>query len=1206
MPSVTFVFTHPGLSRIWEQARRLLAAEGIDLSVAHQMQGLDWRAFAAERIVPADVAYLDITRHFGSFDILLEAARTVSLVVPASLEACAAWPQPDGTIASGVQAYLKTGTAEALADAARWLLHRAGLLEKSPPPPEAPVLAAIYHPDADILWQEAGSYLAWADQRNGASSGAAAVALIGDRNAWLNGDRAATDQCIAALEAEGLCPIPIFCDSEMASGVGAADHPLTALIASAGSRLGAIWNAAIVHGKTSDGAEGGGPFALHDVPVIQLVRHWAATEEEWRRSSEGLNPLTMAFSLVRPEMMGAIDPTLFAASLPPDPAAGDLRSPAPLSDQILRMAGRTKAWIGLRRSANADKRIAIMLHNPPCKAVEANIGYASSLDALDSAVGLLRRLRAEGYRVEDIPEDGQALLKRILERKAISEFRWTNVEEIVAKGGMLAEIGEADYRADFDRLPAAVRQDVDRAWGTFPAKSMVRDPDGPAPALVVSGLKFGNVLVMTEPKRGCWGARCDGEVCRILHEPDIPPPHHWLATYWYLQKQADALVVMGADGPLEYLPGKRVGLSEDCFPNISLGNLPVVYPYVMNNVGEGLIAKRRGRAVLIDHLSAPVAKVASMSKRWDDLEELHRQYLHAAGQGGLRKGQLAQSLRQELAALGLLARDADDRALDLAIDQLPRRLAAMRGRTLEVASHVLGAPPDEARAALYVDEARGTSGRAVDEAKLRGVLARCGDELDAVVAALSGRFVKPGPSGHLSRGRIEVLPTGRNFFGTDLALLPTQAACEVGAQMGEKLLRAYLRDEDDFPRTVGITLWSSDAFQADGELASQILWLMGCRPKYDGNGKVTGIEVLPLDALRMDMDDGAARSRPRIDVVVQMSSVVRDVLPGFYALFDKAVAAVSELDEPDERNFVRAHVKARMAELRSTLDGVDEAGLKRLASYRCFSSGDGAYGSGIGLALDASAWSDDADLAEVLINSTGSAFGADGKAATLPAARVMNEYAGLIRTMDLAYQRAASASGDVLAYGCYIGPQAGSAAAKRGLGGGGMRLYWGDTQSTVDGEVRTVREELALSLATSLLSQDWFEEMKKRGYAGGSEVGNRTNHLFAWSATTREVDKAQFDAVHDMYVRNQENRAWLKENNPYALEELTRRLLEASARGLWTADAARLAELEAVVLDIEGDIEEAMGPVRGEFQGGAVDIRTRGQVKEWAYEFRAK
>jgi cobaltochelatase CobN len=1204
MLKATFVFTHVSLARVWDRAAEILREQGIELRVVGQMSPLDWEDFVETSVRPAGAVYLDITRHFGSFDLLVEAARQVKLALPGGIETQAAMPDFDRAALAAVQSYLRVGRAEDLAHAVAWMLHRAGLTAKMPPPPGDPVLFGVHHPDADRIWNDAADYLAWADARAPERRDAPAVGLIFDRAGWLNGETASVDLCVSRLEAAGAVPVPVFCDWDVGVGYGAPDHPLRRLFEQCGPRLAALWNAGAIYGREESGE--GGPFACHGVPVFQLMRNWHSSIEEWRQSGEGLNPISVSFSLTRPEIMGMSDPTLVSCSRPGPDGSMERKTVEPIAEQVERLAGRTMAWAALQRKPNAEKKVAILLHNPPCKGLEATIGNAGSLDALQSVVEVLRRLAAEGYAVSEIPADGEALLKLILARKAISEFRWTNVEEIVAKGGMIAEIDEATYRRDFDRLPVEVRRAVDEAWGAFPAKSMVRNPDGPRPTLAISGLRFGNVLVMTDPKRGCWGPKCDGEVCRILHDPDIPPPHHWLATFWYLQRNVDALVMMGAEGPMEFLPGKRVGLSESCYPNISLGNLPVIYPYVMNNTGEGLIAKRRARVVLVDHLSAPVARADAIGKRWDDLAELHRQYLHADGMSRSRKRELAEDLRTELSSLGLLAEGADAATFDQALEALPRRLTAMRNRTLQAGLHTLGRVPDAERTAMYVAEARGIENRVLDGARLTSALAACGDEMDALIGALSGRFVKPGPSGHLSRGKIETLPTGRNFYGIDLSLLPTRAACEVGARMGEKLLDAYLADEGKFPETIGITLWSIDAFQADGELASQILWLMGCKPRYDAGGKVGGVDVVPLDEMVRRMPDGTARPRPRIDVVVQMSSVVRDTLPGIYALFDKAVAAVSELDEPADRNFVRAHVRARVAELRASLADATDDSLKRLASYRCFSSGDGAYGSGVGLALDASAWEDDADLAEVLVNTSGQAFGADGRAAEMPAATLMREYAGLVGRMDMSYQRAASASTDLLATGCYVGIQGGSAAAKRGLGGGSMRLYWGDTHSSAEGEVRTLKEEITLSLASTLVNRDWLEEVKTRGYPGASEVGNRANHLFAWSATTHEVDKAQFDGVHDMYVSNPENRAWLKETNIYALEELTRRLLEAHARGLWAADGRRLEELRAAVLEIEGDIEESMGSVKGEFQGSSVDIKTRAAVKEWDYEFRAK
>jgi cobaltochelatase CobN len=1162
MPKVTFLFTHATLDRVWKQALELLP-RGVEVTLSHQGAPFDPAMLSG-----CAAAYLDISRHAACFDAVVTVAATLPLAVPGGLDMQAAFPQGDTTARAMVQAYIKAGTPRDLAHAALFLLHRAGAWENAPPSPGEPVLAGIHH----------------ASPATGP-----VVAILFDRGAWLNGDTVVVDHCVAALSEAGLGPAALFCDAELGRRLGEPDHPLTRLLDEHGSRLAAIWNLTGMHGRTEAGD--GGPFVRHGVPVFQLLRHWTADEAQWRGRTEGLSPMSVAFAVTRPEMMGSIDPTLVACTTT---AEDGTRQAQPVADQVARLVGRTKAWAALRTKASGDKRVAILLHNPPCKALEATIGNAAALDGLDSTVRVLRRMKDAGYTTGDIPDDGTALLNLILARKAISEFRWTNVEEIVAKGGALAFIDEAAYRADFDVLPETVRAEIDRAWGPFPAKSMVYQPAGEPPCLIISGLRFGNILVLTDPKRGCYGARCDGEVCRILHEPQIPPPHHWLATYWFLQREADVLIHMGAESALEYLPGKRVALGEQCFSTLSLGDLPSIYPFVVNSPGEGLIAKRRGRAVMIDHLSAPVARADRMGPRWDQLEDLHRQFLAADGS---RLGGLTEMLRAELVSMGLLDEAADEAALALALDQLPRRIQRLRARTLMVGRHVLGAVPGEDWSDLYVAEV----GR--DEDSVRAGLAVVGAEQDAVIAALSGRFIPPGPGGHLSRGRADILPTGRNFYGIDLALIPTEAACAVGAAMGAKLLDAYLADEGVLPATIAITLWSSDAFQADGELTAQALWLMGCRPRREGNGKVTGIEAIPLEEMILATGE-ISRRRPRMDVVVQMSGVVRDTLPGLYGLLDAAAALVADLDEGPDDNLLRAHVLEREAALADSLADLPAAGLRRLVRCRVFSAAEGSYGSGISLAMDASAWKDDADLAEVLVNWSGHAFGADGRAAS-GADVGLAEYAHLLRTTDISYQRQAAPERDLLSLSSYLDIQGGAAAAKRGLGGGGMRLYWGDSHCADGGEVRSLKEELSQSLAASLLNPDWLAMTKERGYAGARDVAERANRLYGWSATTHQVEKAQFDAVHDRYIRDRDNCDWLRSSNLYALEELTRRLLEAQARGLWDADAERLGELHAAVLDLEGDMEDRMGESGGTFQGGSVDIITRDQVKEWSYAFRA-
>ncbi|MFC1642310.1 cobaltochelatase subunit CobN, partial [Myxococcota bacterium] len=525
---------------------------------------------------------------------------------------------------------------------------------------------------------------------------------------------------------------------------------------------------------------------------------------------------------------------------------------------------------------------------------------------------------------------------------------------------------------------------------------------------------------------------------------------------------------------------------------------------------------------------------------------------------------------------------------------------------IEGRRHVLGQVPDAQATDCYWAEARGAESPAIPKESLQAALQRTSDEMEHVLHALGGRFISPGPSGHLSRGKTEVLPTGRNFFGTDLNAVPTRAAWDMGVRMGTLLLERYWEEEGQFPSTIGITLWSSDVFQAEGELVSQVLWLLGCRPVWTGAGRVRGVELIPLEELALSRADGGdVRARPRIDVVVQMSGVVRDTLPNMYVLIDEAASLAGEQDESPLHNFVRAHMQARLDSLRQEMAGAEESALRCLASARVFSSQPGSYGTGVQYAVDASAWETDQDLAEVFINWTGYAYGTDGarKSTAVPARAALKEYAHLMGTVDVAYQKALGAEYDALSISCCASSQGGMAVTRRTVSGRDAKLYWGDSVSTVQPELRDLREELELSVTGRLLNDAWLEQRKADGYQGAGTVACRVGTLFVWSALTRQVTKAHFDAVHRTLIENDDNRRWLSEANIYALEEITRRLLEASSRGLWQADERRLEQLKEIVLQIEGDMEEGIGLVQGEMQGGSVDIKTRRSVETWKYEF---
>ena len=1182
---VRLVFGHGSLTARWALAAERLREEGFDLLVCGQDASIDWEVFCRDEIAAADVVVAEISGHYANAGLIEAACAQAGWGRLAHQDR----PAEQALEIARLRAYREAAGVDDLVAGVHFLLYAAGLREGLPPPPHPPLLLGIGLPGGGCA-DDLAAYRAWHAERF-AACGGSIVALLYSRYAWLDADDAWLPIAIEQLAAQGLLAVPIFADWQLATTLAADDNPLAQLLASL-PKLSAIWNGLISHAAGEMGS--GTPFTRFGVPVFQLVRSYTQSAEAWREHPDGLAAMTVTYNMVQPEMLGTIEPLVFAGSRHEDNPAGPgsrMRCD-PLPEQIGWLAERSAAWTTLRTKANADKRLAIFLHHGPCTSVEGTIATAAGLDAAESCVRLLRHLRDDGYEVHGIPADGAALRDLLMEKRAINEFRWTNTEMIVKRGGDLALIDEDTFRQRFDRLHAEDRAALDAAWGPFPAEAMVYERAGD-PRLVVSGLRFGNIVVIIDPKRGCYGPKCDGEVCRILHEPDIPPPLHWLATYWWCQDQVDALVSLGTEWPMEYLPGKRAGLSTRCWAAISLGRLPLVYAYLCDAPGEALMARRRGQALLVDHLPAAVSMRGEEDEELAELLELHRQYeqaTHATDRA--RRREVEQSLRAAATATGLLAAEADELAWQRLLPELPRRVRRLARRRCRHHAHVIGQAPEAEQCARYA---------AMLDCDAVPELAEAPVELERIVAALSAGFVPPGPSGSLLRGRRDVLPTGRNPYGLDLSRLPNQAAETVGEDLGRRLLTAHIKEEGRFPERIAITLWSSDAFQAEGELLAQILWLLGCRAQRDQHGKVCGVDIVD------ELGEIEGRARPRCDVVVQMSGVVRDTLPAVWNLIDQAVQAVAELDEPAERNRVRAARDGQLRALREELAGCDEAVLQRLASARVFSSKPGSFGTGVDLAVDAAAWENDQDLAEAFVNWTGFAYGAglDGRHAGIDNAQALGSYARLMAGVDATYQKALGPEYDALSIGCYAAFQGGMSACVRGQGASkGPRAWWGATDDADgDKEVRSLENEIDQALLARFGGEAWLKDKREEGYRGAAEIAHTVNTLLRWSATARAVEGRHFDRVSERLLGDEAMRAWMSEANPYAMETVTRKLLEAESRGLWQADAEHLQLVQDAALQVEGDIEEAMGEVTGELQGSSIDVLRDDDVEKWKYDF---
>lgn len=928
-------------------------------------------------------------------------------------------------------------------------------------------------------------------------------------------------------------------------------------------------SAVLVEGASKAGAPT--PLESLGVPVLQAVHSSSRTEKEWRDSPQGLSASNQVYWVVQPEFNGIVEPVVASAKSSAPPASGSRKETwgphEPIGERVDFLVERACAWLRLKSLPEGERRVTFLLHNNPCHGVEASIGGGSDLDTLESVARLMEALRGKGYRVEGAPESGRELIELILSRKAHSEFRWTSMEDIVRNGGVLDWVDAERYQRWRSALTPRVREKMEKDWGPFPGKSMAFQG-----RLAVTGIAFGNVRVMPEPKRGCYGARCDGEVCRILHDPLVAPTHQCLATYRWVQENSDIILSVGTHGYIEFLPGKSVGMSNECFPEIVTGPTPHLYLYTVKNPSEGILAKRRAYATLVDHMIPPMRHYRPV----DEIEEVESLLEEHARAGSLGETERVRVLEREIGARAAHAKLMEGEAWEAAgegrISRLHDKLALLKGSQHNVGLHVVGRVMTREEKKLFHECVR--RHRDISLGDLSRKLDGVAGETASVLGAMEGRYVPPAPAGLVTRGKVEVLPTGRNFYGVDPESLPTRAAWEVGTRLAEALLVQHRKGGGGLPENVGMVLWSLDCFRADGEQVSQILHLLGTRPVWSASGRVTGVEVVPLRDL----------GRPRIDVTIRTSEIVRDTLPHIMDLVDEAVAKVAALDEPEGDNFVRKHVR----------EGVASGESLEAASRRLYCAKPGAYGCGVKLMVAASAWKTKGDLAEVYVDRGGYAYGRG--------AFGIEDTAGFARrlsTVEAVFHKLETDESDPLGC-CYYDFQGGMTSAAEVLSGRGPRVLWGDTRDPEHPQVRDMEDEVERVARTKLLNPDWIEGMKRHGYKGAADMAHKVSAAYGWDATAGVVPDWVFDEAARTYVLDEGMNAFFREHNLHALEEMARRLLEAEQRGLWKADPEVLEGLRSRYLEIEGWMEESVGEAEGERQGGSVDVLTKEDVEAWS------
>ncbi|MEQ1758518.1 MAG: cobaltochelatase subunit CobN [Vicinamibacterales bacterium] len=1176
-------------------------------------------------------------------------------------------------VVEGVRQYLTIGGERNVGECMRFLSDRVLLTGFGCAPPVDVPEHGVYLPEvADATLDD---WLKTADLVK------PTTAILFYRAHVTSGNTAFVDQLMGAIEARGMNALAVF-----TSSLRVRDGAMPAAVEIIGDQADVLIST--LSFALADSTASGGPsvFEQLGVPVIQAIAS-GMPRDAWEVAHRGLTSLDTAINVAIPELDGRI------VSVPV--SFKDRSSDAPglyaaHPDRMERVAGLAAGLARLRNLRRADVRVAFVLTNSQAKA--SQVGNAVGLDAPASLLALLRAMRADGYAIDGVPDSSDALMASLLARGAYDERHPLDPTQA-------ARMTRRVYAAAFSRFPSSVRKRMEDWWGTPAGRGYTRRDAGkridkkiaPKSARAVLGsttepwsdehdyqfaaLSYGHALVALQPPRG-YGMDPDA----IYHAPDLPPPHHYAAFYRWLSLPlaeggwgADAIVHVGKHGTLEWLPGKGIGLSSECFPDVLLGDVPLIYPFIINDPGEGSQAKRRAHAVIVDHLMpamtnadayGPLASLNDLVNEYYAVEKLdpsklpiiqqqiwtliqqthlqadldlrsmltrdHETHTHEwddelspegvpvtlAEMSGNEVAHLVEDLdgylcelgtaqiRDGLHTLGAMPALPDTlRALtrlpNATVPGLQASLAAAFGLDLSVLLNAVGARLNPEREiagvvcrthadvitrledlahALFVElEQGGFQERLVNDlvasvlgapddrvaAPLRfacntlvPALELVTDEVDHVLDALSGRFVPPGPSGAATRGKAHILPTGRNFYSVDPRAVPSQAAWEVGGQLARAVLERHLSQEGRYPEMIGIGVWGTSQMRTQGDDIAEVLTLLGVEPVWDAHSRrVQDVTVIPLERL----------GRPRIDVTLRISGFFRDAFPHLIALVDHAVELVVSLDEPIDQNYPRKHY---LADLERPSDAsLDE--IEASARYRIFGAKPGAYGAGIQQLVETHHWQTDQDFANVFIEWGGYAYGR-----SVDGVDARGVFAERLRAVDVAVHNQDNREHDIFDSDDYYQFHGGMIATIRSLTGSQPRAYFGDSARPDAACVRDLREEALRVYRTRVVNPKWLDSIRRHGYKGGLELTTTVDYIFGFDATAHVAPDFVYEGLAAEYALSPVTQQFLEQSNPWALQAIADRLLEAAERDLWEHPAPEtLKALRDVRLKAETWIE---------------------------------
>ncbi len=1060
------------------------------------------------------------------------------------------------------------------------------------------------------------------------------VGILFYRAHYLAGNTAPIDALCQALVERNLEPLPVFVTSLRDPDVQA--QLLSYFGSTAEGAIAVLLNTTSFSlAKLDSAVPALDLWQRLDVPVLQVILSGSPVEQ-WQQLSTGLSPRDMAMNVALPEVDGRIisRAVSFKAVQARNPdLETDVVGYEPVGDRISFVADLAQAWVQLRRTSPAERHIALILANYPNR--DGRLANGVGLDTPASCVEILWALQQAGYWVETKPQTGAELIQRLT--AAV-----TNDPEGRELRRVEQHLCLEDYQRYFATLPVAVQQGVHQRWGAAEDYATALDRQVGTPSsgasrigFAIAGLQLGHIFVGIQPARGY-----DLDPALNYHAPDLEPPHAYLAFYAWVRQhfKAQAIVHVGKHGNLEWLPGKSVALCQSCYPEVALGPLPHLYPFIVNDPGEGAQAKRRAQAVILDHLTPPMTRAETYGPL-QQLETLIDEYYEAQSLDPVRLG----LIQARITALVLQENLHRDLGVDLDVltgpEQLGEFLTQADGYLCELKEaqirdglHILGQCPQgrqlrdlivaiarhpssnrigltralaqdqqlafdplttdpaqpaqppyrivgdqitalSEQAAALVEQVMASVPIEVGAAtqpelewirdRLLPTLQQTEQEIVHLLQGLAGRYVPSGPAGAPTRGRPEVLPTGRNFYSVDIRAIPTETAWDVGRKAAAAVIERYTQENGEYPRTLGLSLWGTATMRTGGDDLAEALALLGVQPVWDGlSRRVVDFEVLPLSVL----------GRPRVDVTLRISGFFRDAFANLIDLFDQAVTAVAALEEPQAQNPLAMQVRQETEFWQAAGLSPNQAAVR--SRYRIFGSKPGAYGAGLQGLIDAQNWTTDADLAQAYINWSSYAYTRQGEGRAAPEA-----FEQRLANLQVVLQNQDNREHDLLDSDDYYQFQGGLTAAVRTLRGENPQTYFGDHSMPENPKVRLLEEEIARVYRSRVINPKWIAGVMRHGYKGAFEMAATVDYLFAYSATAHCVEDHMYQGVAAAYLFDPTVQNFIQQQNPWVLRDMAERFLEAHQRGLWQqVDGTTLEELRSLVHQAEAVIEAKTDP----------------------------